>query len=256
MADINTNRHLTRNASHDDFTLTINKDTGTVAGILNATDGTFSTNLNVGGGTTNSAYVHDHLMVALLNGTVTNGSTASLKPHGNYMFSGPMDQQTTLYATWGYWETAYQNPGTSEQYHNHIPGALWIAGQPTSSTDLAALAAGNVVGHYSGDVHGSRIQTGGMVNEVNGTFQMDVDFANLGATNSFSGTMQLDTHNFTTQSISGPTDGQFQDGLISGDGYTGEISGTLYGPNATSIGGNFTTSNGSETYQGIYGGNR
>lgn len=256
MADINTNRHLIRNANHGDFTMTINKDTGTVSGRLQATDGTFTTNLNVGGGTTSSAYVHDQLIVALLNGTITTATTDSLKDHGNYMFSGPMDEQTTEYATWGYWEIAYQNPGTSEQYHNHVPGAMWIAGVPTSSTDLAALAAGNVVGQYNGDVRGSRIQTGGMVNEVNGTFQMDVNFAELGTAGAFAGTMQLDGHNFTTQSISGPGDGQFTNGLISGDGYTGDISGTLYGPAATSIGGNFTTSTTTETYQGIYGGNR
>ena len=256
MANIDINRHLMRNANHSDFTMTINKDAGTVAGTLQATDGTFSTNLTIGGGAGNSAFVHENLMGAFLTGTVTHGSTNTLKPHGNYMFSGPLDEQSTRYATWGYWEIAYQNPSTSEQYHNHIPGAMWVAGKPTSSTDLATLAAGNVTGHYSGDIRGSKIITNGMVSEMAGSFQMNVDFAILGSASAFNGTMQLDGHSFNTHSIAGPSDGQFSNGMIDGDGFSGAISGTLYGPSATSIGGNFKTSNGSETYQGIYSGDR
>ncbi len=256
MADINTNRHLIRNSDHNDFNMTINKDTGVINGNLTASDGSFSTSLSIGGTTSNSAYVHDNILGAFLNGTVTDAGTESIKPHGNYMTSAPLDLQSMEYATWGYWELAYQNPGTSEQYHNHIPGAMWMAGAPTSATDLASLAAGNVIGQYNGEVRGSRIQTGGAVGEVTGTFQMSVDFANLGAASAFTGTMQLDGHTFTSQSISGPADGRFTNGLISGDGYSGDISGTVYGPGAKSIGGNFSTTNGAETYQGIYGGNR
>lgn len=256
MANINSNRHLTRNTNHDDFTLVINRDTGTVTGQMTTTDGIITSSIDIGTGG-NSAYIHDTLFLALLDGTITNGSsTEPLKEHGNTLFTANPADQIAAYATWGYWETAYQNPATNEQYHNHIPGAMWIAGEPTSSTDLAALAAGNINGRYSGDVLASKIDANGFVSQMNGSFLMNVDFANLATANAFSGEIYLDSLVFSTASIQGTTGGNFIDGSMNGNGYTGTISGTLYGPDALSIGGNFSTTNGLSTYLGIYGGNR
>ena len=256
MNNIQVNRHLTRNTDHDQFIMNIDKNGGTVSGSMTASGSGVTTSLNIGQGAQRSAYVHDYLLGAFLTGSVSSGS---LKNHGNYLISGPLDEQNMEYATWGYWEIAYEYMATNE-YHNHVPGALWISGEPTAVSELIAL--GSAIGHYSGDVHSSRIDSVGNVSEIGGSFQMDVDFslAVSGAASAFTGTMNINgLATFDIHSVAGATtgNGRFSDGLMNNfDGFTGQVSGTLYGPNATSIGGNFTTTDGADVYQGIYGGNR
>jgi hypothetical protein len=232
------------------MSLNINKDTGTISGSIFASDGDFILDNTTVGGAYGSAYIDDNLFAAILGG----GSPA-LKPHGNYLVTGPKDKQFMNYATWGYWEIAYSD-GTS-QYLNQVPGAMWVAGKPTSATDMAALAGNSVVGSYSGKVMASKVDTAAamQVSEVAGNINLNVNFANLGSTGAISGNMALDGNAFQVEGYGNPGNANFNASLFSGSFY-GDLNGTFYGPSAASVGGNFKVGGGTVTYQGIFGGNR
>ena len=249
MNNIDINRRLLTSGTGE-FSLSINKDTGNLSGSISANDDAFSLNNITVGSTYGSAFIHDDLFAAILG-----GGSVPLKPHGNYLVTGPKDKQFMAYATWGYWEVAYSE-GTS-QYHNHVPGAMWVAGQPTSATDLAALASNSVVGTYAGQVMASRIDTSAtmQVAEVGGSVNMNVTFSGLGSRDAITGNMALDGRSFTVNAMGTADSPNFNGNL--GDGtFSGMINGTFYGPSAQSVGGNFQTNSGTVTYQGIYGGNR
>lgn len=249
MADIDTNRRLLTSGSGG-FSLAVDKDSGTVTGTLSVSDGAFSLdNISVGG-SNGSAYIFEDLFTAILG-----GGSIPLKPHGNFLVTGPKDKLFMEYGTWGYWEVAYSDGGN--EYHNHVPGAMWVAGNPTSTADLAALASNSVTGTYSGQVLASKIDTAAsmQVSDLGGSLNMNVAFANLGSTGSISGEMALDGKSFAIDSNGSAGNPTFNGSL--GDGtFSGVINGTFYGPAAGSVGGNFKTSGGTVTYQGIYGGNR
>ncbi len=245
MGNIDTNRRLLTGS----IGLSINKDTGNISGSIASTDGGFALNTSVGG-TYGSAFIHDDLFAAILG-----GGTPALKPHGNFLVTAGKDKQFMNYATWGYWEVAYSDAG--KQYHNHVPGAMWVAGNPTSGTNIAALAGNSVVGTYAGQVMASKINTASapQVSEVGGTINVNINFASLGTTSAITGNMALDGNSFTIDSNGTAGSPNFSS-TLNGSGFTGSLSGTLYGPQAQSVGGNFKTSGGAITYQGIYGGNR
>lgn len=246
--DIDFNRQLLTGS----LSLNINKDTGNISGALSASDSEFIIDNTTVGGAYGSAYIADNLFAAILG-----GGSPTLKPHGNYLVTGPKDKQFMNYATWGYWEIAY-SVGTS-QYHNQVPGAMWVAGKPTSATDMAALAGNNVVGSYSGKVMASKIDTAAamqQVSEVGGSINLNVNFANLGSTGAISGNMALmDGNAFQVEGFGNPGNANFNAALF-GNSLAGDLNGTFYGPNAGSVGGNFKIGGGTVTYLGIFGGNR
>lgn len=250
MNNIDTNRRLLMSAAAGGFTLSINKDTGNISGNLSVGDGAFTMNNIAVGGTNGSVFIHDDLFAAILG-----GGSVPLKNHGNFLITGPKDKQFMEYATWGYWEVAYTDAG--KQYHNHVPGAMWVAGQPTSVSDLAALASNSVVGTYSGQVMASKINTASspQVSGVGGSINLNINFANLGTTSAITGNMALDGRLFTVDAP-GSTGSPLFTSTLNGGSFSGFLNGTMYGPNAQSVGGNFKTSDGTLTYQGIYGGNR
>ncbi|MBU1639926.1 MAG: FecR domain-containing protein [Proteobacteria bacterium] len=249
MNNIDTNRRLLT-SNPGGFSLSINKDTGNISGTLSASDGAFTMNTITVGGAYGSAFIHDDLFAAILG-----GGSVPLKNHGNFLITGPKDKQFMEYATWGYWEVAYTDAG--KQYHNHVPGAMWVAGQPTSVSDLAALASNSVVGNYSGQVMASKIDTASspQVSEVGGAINLNINFANLGTTSAITGNMALDGNSFTVDTP-GTAGNPLFTSTLNGGSFSGFLNGTMYGPNAQSVGGNFKTSDGTLTYQGIYGGNR
>lgn len=245
MNNIDANRRLLTGG----MVLGINKDTGDISGSISADDGAFSLNNITVGGTYGSAFIADNLFAALLGG----GSTP-LKEHGNYLVTGPAEEQFLDYATWGYWEVAYSD-GT-QQYHNHVPGAMWLAGKPTATTDIAAMAGNNLTGNYSGTVKGSKIDTTSptQVSKISGTMELTVDFAMLGSTAAINGDMALNDGTMFYIEAMGTAGSPHFGGSLLGSGISGDIVGTMYGPDAGSIGGNFSATNGSNlTYQGIYG---
>ncbi len=260
--NVDSNRHLlTSNVG--DFYLDINKDTGNISGSLSATNGYgFSLSNVTVGDSYGSAFIDDDIFVTILGGgskvVDSYESLGPLNSRGNFLTTG----NTTLmgYASWGYWQTAYIDPDTGHEYLNRPPRAMWVAGQPTSITDIAALASNKVVGEYTGDVIANKIDTSSVqVSQLTGEIYINVDFSMLGDTSAsaITGNMSLDDNLFTIDS-QGVAGSPHFSSTLNGGAFTGNLNGTMYGPNAGSIGGNFTTNNGEGgiTYQGIYGADR
>src|SRR3989339_662519 len=161
MASPNVNRRIFTNDSAGDFALTINKDAGTLSGSLSGEDFLNAANqitgLTIGGGDSDSVYITDKIMGASLSGSSSvisiNGNLGGVKPYGNFMVTSD-DAPLSTYTTWGYWEAAYSEPVTGKNYHIHVPGSLWIAGNPTPSTTITSLIGTSFTGTYTGKAEG------------------------------------------------------------------------------------------------------
>lgn len=252
------------------FTMTVNKDAGTISGSM--TPGrdlttNFSTiaNLQVGGSTANSVYLRDDLMAALIGGCAGDCFPSTLKPYGNFMVVADPQEQFASYATWGYWEIAYTN-GTDRIMA--APHSLWIAGKPSTN----AVITTGFTGTYSGGAVGSKIDANGALS-LTGTCTLTADFnaaypitsGNItfpqitsGQTVIFSGvTLTVDP---TISSLTASATTNSFTAAINGGGTSGSIKGAFFGPAANSMGGNFSASSGGASpttqYLGIFGGNK
>ncbi len=260
MNDIYTDRRLFMNSDPNDFSFTIDRNAGTLSGTLSATDqfsGTSSLNFLEIGMSHGSAYVLEDNMVAIIGDTgsdaiESNVYTGGLKPYGNYLITGGIDEQFSEYVTWGYWEISYEDPESAGQYHLHVPGSLWIAGELTPTSMMNDLAANNITGTYSGGAKGIRINDLSEVSELtNGSSQIQVNFGTYQVTGNITfdeinlpltaTTLSPSTSSFTTQ-ITGAT--------------SSSVNGAFFGPNAEAIGGNFDAQFSIDRYMGIFGGER
>ncbi|MBI4792660.1 MAG: transferrin-binding protein-like solute binding protein [Deltaproteobacteria bacterium] len=270
------NRRLFLNSSAADFAFTVDKDNGTLNGTLSAKDvnGSIAGLLNVGlGGALPSAFVLSDNLAAELGcaaGDCVNTSPAGpggLKKYGNYLLSArPEDNIDSDYVTWGYWEVAYQDPASGAQYHSHVPGSRWIAGEPTPAAEVNGLVSANFIGHYSGMALASKIDPAAaqQLSDLRGTFNIDVDFGNINVASAVQGT--IDLGEIVLAVNSGPAGNASVNGFSNTvNGVTGptgvmtnsSFNGAFYGPNASAIGGNFHAKFSSgRSYTGIYGGNR
>lgn len=277
MNQIDVNRRLYMNQDPSDFSLTIDRDAGTVTGNLTAIGqndpGAMISGLEIGG-SNGSAYIFDQLFATAIGGSnpiYNSPNSGPLKTYGNYLMTeNPEGQQLASYASWGSWEIAYSEPGTGKDYHVHNPGSLWVAGEPTPAADITALATAGITGNYSGAAEGAMIPASGSFFRLpTGTCNLTVDF----------GTSQL-----TSGSINFPAE-TFADGspktpainlgispiTIPGNSFTasintpnfGTVNGAFFGPNAASVAGNFhaqgdfdTLSPGTEQVIGVFGGDR
>jgi hypothetical protein len=243
----------------DGVNITLNKDTGTISGFLNpGNDVTvhFNTlsNLQVGGNTSNSVYVRDDLMAALISGCVGDCTPSTLKTYGNAMVSADPQDQVSTYVTWGYWEIAYTENSTDRIMSPS--SSLWIAGKPTSISDMTAL--NGYKGTYNGKAFGTELSASGAVS-LNGTCALTADFTNGWV----DGNIAL-TNPTTSSTINLPlsavtiTSNSFAGSIYNGTDISGEIKGGFFGPAAIATGGNFraTDSNTSKAYLGIFGGDR
>ncbi|MDY6853585.1 MAG: FecR domain-containing protein [Thermodesulfobacteriota bacterium] len=261
MKQIDVNRRLFMNSLSSEFSLAIDRDNGTINGSLNAIDqadpnATINA-LNIGGAN-ESAYISDQIIIAILGGTTPifiSPINGPLKTYGNYLITGdPNALQLASYATWGIWEIAYSEPGSGKDYHIHNPGSLWIAGEPTSLSELATLT---FTGTYTGLAEGNFIpSTGQYYRMPTGTTTFDVDFGtsmltsgsivfpagtatpaiNLGVDPSSLGSTGFNT------TISSPN--------------FGTVNGAFFGPSAASVAGNFDAQVGTDRVIGIFGGDR
>ncbi|HOO46059.1 MAG TPA: FecR domain-containing protein, partial [Deltaproteobacteria bacterium] len=186
MNNISTNRRLFLNYDPSDFSFTIDRDAGTISGTLSAYDqftgGACAVyDLDIGG-SSGSAYVLDDNFVAMLgdadsNSMYTDSYTGGLKSKGNYMITADPYSQFSEYVTWGYWEISYVDPESSGQYHLHLPGDFWIAGELTPASVIQDLAMNNIQGTYTGGAKGICINTASEVSELTGgVSQIQVDF--------------------------------------------------------------------------------
>ncbi|MBW2646189.1 MAG: FecR domain-containing protein [Deltaproteobacteria bacterium] len=262
MAAVDLNRRVFMNSQSTDFKVTINKDLGTLSGNMSATDfeGSSSTinNLQIGG-SLGSAYVFDDTLVAVLGGgnsITTNAISGGLKAYGNYMATADSASQFAEYATWGYWEIAYNDPYSGKDYHVHIPGAMWIAGEQTPSTAVDNLISTSFVGTYLGGAEGIKFNSSGMISDLTGgSTNLTLDF-NPSASTPVTGTISFDQVNLNVTSTTGAITNSGFSAEISGT-ISSDVNGTYYGPNAEAIGGNFGAKmNSGESYNGIFAGSR
>ncbi|MBU0908420.1 MAG: FecR domain-containing protein [Proteobacteria bacterium] len=276
MASINSDRRLFMNSSPGDFSFTVDKDNGTLSGSLSAIDmnGSNARLVKIGlGGALASAFVLEDNFAAELGcatgDCITSGAATptGLKKYGNYLISAdPHVNTISDYVTWGYWEIAYRDPASGAQYHTHVPGSRWIAGEPTSVAEVNELVSTSFTGHYSGTAYASKIDptAAKQVTDLQGTVEIDVDFGNLNAASAVQGVIKLDGMDLYVNS--GPA-GNASAGGFSNNVYgvtgpagimsNGTFNGAFYGPKAKSIAGNFYAPFSSgKSYIGIYGGTR
>ncbi|MBU2429268.1 MAG: FecR domain-containing protein [Proteobacteria bacterium] len=269
MAAPNTNRRVFTNSSAADFSLSINKDTGTFSGSLAGVDFNDSANnitaLAIGGDSSNSAYLTDKILAAAVTGATISGSTSALKTYGNYLVTAN-EAMLSDYTTWGYWEIAYVDPATSKDYHLHVPGSMWIAGEKTSSGAISTLISTPFSGIYKGGAKGVMIDSSNNMSELtNGATNLNINFASgaspsISGTISFTGTVSptgMTTNTPTALEVERITNITGPDFTADITGATGSnhVNGSFYGPSAQAVGGNFNAEKGGTQYHGIFGGN-
>lgn len=263
MASPNVNRRIFTNNSAGDFTLTINKDTGTLTGSLSGEDFLNAANqitgLTIGGGASDSVYITDKIMGASLSGSSVidiNGNLGGLKSYGNFMVTSDTASLST-YTTWGYWEAAYSEPITGKNYHIHVPGSLWIAGNPTPSSAITGLIGTSFTGTYIGKAEGVMFDnTSQMTRMTNGTTNLAIDFSST-APIPVSGSIIFSEANLpvTSSSPAYVTTSGFSASIPTA--VTSAVNGTFYGPGAEAAAGNFSaTMSDGKQYHGVFAGNR
>jgi len=262
MNDPNTDRVLFVNSDSDEFKLTIDKDAGTFFGNLSGKDflgtGTQINSLTLGGGTNESVYVTDKKIAAFLGGTnvISNSSgSIDLKSAGNFMVSS-MDTPLSENTNWGYWEIAYEEPGTGKDYHVHVPGSLWIAGEQTTESAMSNLIATSFLAIYTGKAQGVKFDdTSQMTNLTNGQTELTIEFDSASSRPVY-GTISFDEVTLPITSSMGDVTGKGFKGEIS-SATTSRLNGTYFGSNAQGIGGNFSAiMPDGNNYLGIFAGDR
>ena len=259
MNQIDVDRRLFMNSNASDFNLTINRDTGNISGTLNAIDVAPSTaalnNLQFGG-SNGSAYISDHIFATGIGGgtPIFAGSNGPLKTHGNYLITEEPSKQLANYASWGSWEIAYTEPGSGDEYHVHMPGSLWIAGEPTSASDFATL---NFAATYNGRAEGVHIPNVGQYNHMpSGTSSFNVNFN--------TGMLSAGSINFPAGNGAPALNLSIAPTTVSSSGFsttvitpnTGSVNGAFYGPAAASTAGNFAAQVGTDRFIGVFGADR
>ncbi len=247
----------------NNFNMTVNKDAGTISGIMNPgnelNDSSYDSisGLQVGGDVTNSVYLRDDVMAAIID-------PSGLKPYGNFMVvTGPEDQFSS-YVTWGYWQIAYTDTGTSTERIMAAPFSLWIAGKPSTNSVIKS----GFTGTYSGGAVGTKVDANGAM-YLKGTSTLTADFNALypitsgnitfpsissGGVTTFPG-VTLTVDNTISSMTANATSNSFT-AAIAGGGTSGSIKGAFFGPAANAVGGNFYSSGGGVQYIGIFGGNK
>nr|WP_321399720.1 transferrin-binding protein-like solute binding protein [uncultured Desulfobacter sp.] len=241
MSDPLTDRHVFLNDDKAKFSFVINKDSGTFQGAMSGYDINIYTqisNMVIGGNTSNSAYLTDSILAATLSGVnvISNGSTASLKSYGNYMVTA-REAALSSYTTWGYWEAAYVDPASSNDYHIHVPGSFWIAGVATPSGVLDTLIGTSFTATYTGKAQGVMFSDSmSLTRLTGGTSNLTIDFA---ASTSY-GKIEFDGGIALNLEINSLTNQGFSGRIVEDSYSSSKVSGAFYGPKAEGIGGNFS----------------
>ena len=244
-------------SDHDDFTLTLNKDAGTISGSMDLQwvyNDSYADiwDLVVGGDVTKSVYLQDDLMAALITGGGGDGSTV-LKPYGNFLVVADPKEKISDYVTWGYWQIVYnESSAASGQALMAGSHSFWIAGLPTPAGVITNYQNNYFTGVYSGKAIGTEL---GTIGQLNGTCALTANFSPGGGT--ITGNIDLGVINLPL--FDGTIDSnQFSASLDNGSNISGAVKGGFFGPAANAVGGNFSAANSttSKQYIGIFGGNR
>ncbi len=262
------------NDDSSDFQITLNKDSGIITGTLSGYDFLQPSNqisaLTIGGDKNKSVYISDDKIAAVMGGVsvISNPSgNTGLKTHGNFMISS-METPLSANTNWGYWEVAYEEPGSGKDYHVHVPASFWIAGEQTPASMVNQIISDSVstpfTGIYTGKAKGVKFDhTGQMTPLTNGQANLIIDFYS-GATLPVTGDISFTEITLPISSFPGDVTSQGFKGTVSGADTGSKVNGTYFGntakdnvQGANGIGGNFSaTFSGTTTYQGVFAGDR
>jgi hypothetical protein len=267
--NIDLNRKRYANTSSSDFSFTVNKDNGTISGSMSGSDFGFPSQSPAGGitsikigeaaGAGDSAYIDNGMFGALLGCSTgdcvsTGGTSQGLKPYGNYLVTEDPQKQFSPWLAWGYWEAAFTDD-LGHQYHAHVPGTTWIAGEKTPATAVGNLLGNPFVATYNGIAHGTMFDSTGPGAELTGTSTTIIDFGNANV----SGNLNLNGSVYNLGGSSYVDSGGFFAQITNAGASsprTNAVEGAFFGPNAEAVGGNFLFDIGSKSYTGILGGSR
>ncbi len=246
MASPNTDRRIFYNDDYAGFSLTINKGAGTFSGTLSS-DNDFNgstyiiSTLNIGGGSSNSAYITDKTLAAEITGAYIS-PTSTLKMYGNYMVSTD-EPMLSDHTTWGYWEIAYEE-SDGDDYHLHVPGSMWIAG-------VKAELPTSFVGTYQGEARGVMFDnTSQMQTLTGGSTTLNIDFTGVSTpvwgNITFDGGINLPVTTNSSTDLSTVSGASIFNAEIAG-ATTSSVNGAFFGPIITgsstagpaAVGGNF-----------------
>ena len=205
-------------------------------------------------GPTNSTFIDDNIYgatenpaaPALVNRNPAQGaqlyfaSQGAAPPPASLLQGSGAAYCQCQYLQWGYWGGDISSANTSGGTAPRIDRGginFWVAGQPTLSTDISALASQGAVGTYTGHMIGSVFNNGNQYLAAGG----------LTATYQFrdqTGTFAVNNYDGRSFMLSGkaPLTGSNYSFAISnpqGLPITGSVNGGFYGPAAANTGGNF-----------------
>ncbi|MBU0486027.1 MAG: transferrin-binding protein-like solute binding protein [Proteobacteria bacterium] len=193
---------------------------------------------------------------------------------GNGIFvTAPQSEQIIPHLLWGYWGGDYIDP-ISGQVKFSSDLSFWIAGNKTPADRVNELIATNIHGKYEGPAIGVVQGADGQFSILqNGSSHLNINFGD----HTVFGEILFDEIglNISGQDIFGlldtqaagdhpPEPGSFSANIIEINNTNtsdeeiieiGQVSGMIYGPNGSSIGGNFVAENDNNQYLGIFGGN-
>jgi hypothetical protein len=139
---------------------------------------------------------------------------------------------------WGYWTGQLNQVNSTNTAVTRSDRAFintFVAGVPTSTSDLVSLAGQAVIGNYSGQAVGSVFNNGASyvsVGNFNGQYNFATQAGNVAITN-------FDGKNFSSGTGIMPLSSANYSGSLNGSGVSGQFAGTFYGPQAANTGGNF-----------------
>jgi hypothetical protein len=217
----------------------------------------------------NQAFVDDNTFAAAESATnpqslTINGNTSNPSGQLYLVSSGAAGQPTSLlppgasycqcqYLKWGYWG------GTLTATDPATPGRIdaanintWVAGSMTPLANLQTLATQAATATYTGAALGSVFNNGASYMAAGGfagTYNFGSQTGSLAITN-------FDGHNFAASGAA-PLHGATYAFSGTASGFSGNVNGAFYGPNAAETGGNFAfRSTGGPTYtaSGIFAG--
>lgn len=254
------------NNKPEDFTIAVNRDEGTLDGVLRANDikgsGASLSDVRIGGSNM-SAYINDENFAAMIDGPNSvkspDGTVSGLKPYGNYIVTDLAERKLADYTSWGYWELSYDETtgGVKNPYHLHQPGSMWVAGEMTPESKMNDLRQTSFKGLYEGKAMGVWTAAPGTITDVHqignfeGTSRVQVDFS-PSAVSQLAGDI-----NFADKGILL----KFQSERIAGTAFhanitnsqSGNVNGAFYGPNADSVAGSFGAKLQDGNIMGVFG---
>lgn len=194
-------------------------------------------------GSLGSADIIDGILVGARNLTNTNNDST-------------MQCTACEYVHWGVWASEMDQPGGAPGDIDVAHVMPYVMGEVTQN--LQSIGGLPATGNFSGIALGQFYDGGAdTIAPRTGTFTATVDFSARNLTN-FALNIAGDTMTFSgTKSIPATGMAQFTNVTITGGTYSGTINGSLFGPAAQNIGGNFElTDGGSVAATGIYLGKR